>query len=178
MATGQAADDTAQTAAVLSDFLAAVSFPAVARPDYPSMRGLFCEGAQLIKNSADIPEISTVDEFIRPRQQQVDSGELASFEEIEVADVTEVFETSVTVSPPTRNAARPTTWLSRRGESSVHSSFGLHRAGRSVRWPGMMNEQDSPFPTAEAERQSVIGVESGQATLPISSKARRSALSA
>ena len=91
MATGQAADDTAQIAAVLSDFLAAVSFPAGARPDYPSMRGLCCEGAQLIKNSADIPEISTVDEFIRPRQQQVDSGELASFEEIEVADVTEVF---------------------------------------------------------------------------------------
>lgn len=128
MATGQAADDTAQIAAVLSDFLAAVSFPAGARPDYPSMRGLFCEGAQLIKNSADIPEISTVDEFIRPRQQQVDSGELASFEEIEVADVTEVFETSVTVSHlrETRHVQR----RGFRGEGShlytVHSdSIGL-----------------------------------------------------
>jgi len=53
-------------AAVLADFFAAVSFPAGTRPDYPAMRGLFCEGARLIKNSGDLPEISTVDEFILP----------------------------------------------------------------------------------------------------------------
>ncbi len=91
MATAQAADGAAAIAGVLSDFFAAVSFLAGARPDYPSMHGLFCEGAQLIKNSGDIPEISTVAEFIRPRQQQVDSGALASFEEFEVAGVSEIF---------------------------------------------------------------------------------------
>jgi hypothetical protein len=91
MTTAHAADDTAAMAKVLADFLAAVSFPEGARPDYPAIRGLFCEGAQLIKNSGDLPEISTVDEFIVPRQEQVDSGELASFEEVEVAHVTEVF---------------------------------------------------------------------------------------
>ncbi len=55
------------------------------------MHGLFSEGARLIKNSGDVPEISTVDEFIVPRQQQVDSGELTSFAEVEVAHVSEVF---------------------------------------------------------------------------------------
>jgi hypothetical protein len=91
MTTVHAADDTAAMAKVLADFFAAVSFPEGARPDYPAMRGLFCEGAQLIKNSGDLPEISTVDEFILSRQQQVDSGELTSFEEVEVAHVTEAF---------------------------------------------------------------------------------------
>jgi hypothetical protein len=91
MTTAQAADDTAAMAKVLADFLASVSFPEGARPDYPAMRGLFCEGAQLIKNSGDLPEISTVDEFILPRQEQVDAGVLTSFEEGEVAHVTEVF---------------------------------------------------------------------------------------
>lgn len=75
MTTAQAADHTAAVC-VLSDFFAAVSFPAGTRPDYLSMRGLFCECAQLIQNSGGIPEISTVDELIWPRQQQVDSGEL------------------------------------------------------------------------------------------------------
>jgi len=78
-------------AGLLADFFAAVSFPAGGRPEYSAMHGLFSEGARLIKNSGDVPEISTVDEFIVPRQQQVDSGELTSFEEVEVAHVTEVF---------------------------------------------------------------------------------------
>ena len=91
MTTAHGVDDTAAMAKVLADFLAAVSFPEGTRPDYPAVRGLFCKGAQLIKNSGDLPEISTVDEFILPRQRQVDSGELTSFEEVEVAHITEVF---------------------------------------------------------------------------------------
>jgi len=78
-------------AGLLADFFAAVSFPAGGRPEYSAMHGLFSEGARLIKNSGDVPEISTVDEFIVPRQQQVDSGELTSFAEVEVAHVSEVF---------------------------------------------------------------------------------------
>ena len=91
MTAAHAAEDTAAMAKVLADFLAAVSFLEGARPDYEALRGLFCEVARLIKNSGEVPEISTVDEFIVPRRQQVDSGELISFEEVEVAHITELF---------------------------------------------------------------------------------------
>lgn len=81
----------AELTAVIAAFLAAVSFPPGGRPDYGAIPGLFVDGGQLIKNSGDRPEISTVDEFIKPRQQLVDSGELTSFEELELAHRTEVF---------------------------------------------------------------------------------------
>lgn len=91
MSTLNATDDTAEMAAVLANFLAAVSFSAGDRPEYQAMRDLFSEGARLIKNSGALPEISSVDEFILPRQQQVDSGDLTSFAEVELAHITEVF---------------------------------------------------------------------------------------
>jgi hypothetical protein len=91
VSTLHATDDTAEMAAVLANFLAAVSFPPGDRPEYSAMRGLFSEGARLIKNSGALPEISSVDEFILPRQQQVDSGDLTSFAEVELAHITEVF---------------------------------------------------------------------------------------
>ena len=91
MSAVHATDDAAEMAGLLANFFAAVSFPAGGRPDYSAMHALFSDGARLIKNSGDLPEISTVDEFILPRQQQVDSGELTSFEEVEVAHVTEIF---------------------------------------------------------------------------------------
>jgi len=78
-------------AAVLGAFLAAVSFPPNGRPDYGVLRDLFVDGGRLIKSSGDAPEISTVDEFVAPRQQLVDSGELTSFEEVEIAHRSEVF---------------------------------------------------------------------------------------
>jgi len=91
VSTLHATDDAAEMTGLLADFFAAVSFPAGGRPEYSAMRDLFSEGARLIKNSGDLPEISTVDEFIVPRQQQVDSGDLTSFDEAELAHVTEVF---------------------------------------------------------------------------------------
>jgi hypothetical protein len=36
-------------------------------------------------------EISTVAQFINPRQAMIDAGELTSFHEVELADLTEVF---------------------------------------------------------------------------------------
>lgn len=77
--------------AVFAAFLEAVSFPAGGRPDYGAIADLFVDGGRLIKNSGDAPESSTVDEFIAPRQQLVDSGELTSFEEVEIAHRSEVF---------------------------------------------------------------------------------------
>ena len=84
-------DATDEMVTLLAAFFAAVSFPEGGRPSYAAIRDLCSDGALLIKNTGDVPEISTVDEFIRPRHKQVDSGELTSFEEVETADITEVF---------------------------------------------------------------------------------------
>ena len=72
-------------------FLRAVSFETGSEPCYRDLHDLFVDGARLIKNTADAPEISTVEEFIEPRQQTVDDGRLTSFEEVEVAEITEIF---------------------------------------------------------------------------------------
>ena len=44
-----------------------------------------------ISGSSELPEISSVDDFIASRQQMVDSGALTSFKEVETAETTEVF---------------------------------------------------------------------------------------
>ena len=85
------ADDRAELDGLMDRFLRAVSFEPGSKPAYGDLHDLFSDGARLIKNSSDTPEISTVEEFIRPRQQSVDAGELTSFEEVEVAETTEIF---------------------------------------------------------------------------------------
>ena len=85
------ADDRAELDRLMSRFLRAVSFGPSGKPAYGDLHDLFSDGARLIKNNSDTPEISTVEEFIQPRQQSVDAGELTSFEEIEVAEITEIF---------------------------------------------------------------------------------------
>jgi hypothetical protein len=82
---------TAELAALTHEFLAAVSFKQGERPRYDAIRDLFVGEGLLIKNSADAPEIASVDAFIQPRQQIVDSGALTHFREVEIADITEVF---------------------------------------------------------------------------------------
>ena len=77
--------------ALTAAFLQAVSFNEGERPTYAHLYDLFIEGGLLIKNSADAPEISTVQQFIEPRQRVVDSGELTRFEERETAEITEIF---------------------------------------------------------------------------------------
>jgi hypothetical protein len=77
--------------ALIDEFLRAVSFQEGGRPSYDRIRDLFIDGGKLIKNSSDSPEISSVDEFIVPRQALVDSGEMTFFEEVEIAGITEVF---------------------------------------------------------------------------------------
>jgi hypothetical protein len=84
-------EDRVELERLMTRFLRAVSFEPGERPAYGDLRELFAEGARLIKNSADTPEISTVDEFIAPRQESVDAGELTSFEEVELAAITEIF---------------------------------------------------------------------------------------
>jgi hypothetical protein len=84
-------DDLAALELLMSRFLRAVSFEKGQQPAYGELRELFVEGAKLIKAAAEVPEISTIDEFIRPRQETVDSGALEWFEEVEVAEITEIF---------------------------------------------------------------------------------------
>ena len=79
-----------ELAALTAAFLAAVTFAPGERPDYDAIRGLFIGQGVLIKNIGTL-DITTVDEFIAPRQALVDSGALTEFEERELAHITEVF---------------------------------------------------------------------------------------
>src|SRR4051812_19150519 len=77
--------------ALIADFFRAVSFEDGERPDYERIRDVFIDTGALIRNSSEIPEISSVDEFIAARQEAFDSGALTSFEEVETAEITERF---------------------------------------------------------------------------------------
>jgi hypothetical protein len=77
--------------ALIRRFFAAVSFVAGERPGYDALHGLFIDGGTLIRNSGAAPEVTTVAEFIAPRQRSVDEGQLSAFHEAEVAQITEVF---------------------------------------------------------------------------------------
>ena len=57
------------------DSFRAVSFKEGNKPAYQNVYQLFIESGQLIRNSSALPEISTVSQFIEPRQRMVDSGE-------------------------------------------------------------------------------------------------------
>lgn len=72
-------------------FFRAVSFAPGAKPCYADIHRLFIESGLLIRNVGPTPEISSVTEFIRPRQVLVDTGQLTQFHEAEIAAVTEVF---------------------------------------------------------------------------------------
>jgi hypothetical protein len=68
-----------------------VTFTPGSKPHYSAIHGLFIEAGLLIKNVGPVPEISTVAEFIRPRQASVDSGQLTQFHEAEIKATTELF---------------------------------------------------------------------------------------
>jgi hypothetical protein len=83
--------DTAAIDELMSKFLGAVSFEQGGQPSYGDLPDLFVPDARLIRNSGSPPEISSVDEFVRARQDAVDAGELTSFEETELSETTELF---------------------------------------------------------------------------------------
>ena len=84
-------DTSAELKALTDEFFRAVSFESGQRPAYARIRDLFIDDGKLTRNSAELPEISSVDDFIASRQRMVDSGALTSFEEVETAETTEVF---------------------------------------------------------------------------------------
>jgi hypothetical protein len=81
----------AELAALLARFFRAVSFAPGGKPSYERLHDLFTTHGRLTNAIGDIPEETTVAEFIEPRRALVDSGALTSFEEVETGAVTEVF---------------------------------------------------------------------------------------
>jgi hypothetical protein len=81
----------AEIGELMTRFFRAVSFDAGGPPSYDDVPALFLPGARLIKNSGAAPEISTVDEFVRARQEAFDAEQLLSFEETELSETTETF---------------------------------------------------------------------------------------
>jgi hypothetical protein len=76
---------------VIAKFFRAVSFESGETPPYQNIFSLFVEPGLLIKNSATTPEISSVRQFLEPRQAMVATGELTRFRESELAETTEIF---------------------------------------------------------------------------------------
>lgn len=76
---------------LMAEFFRAVSIESGQAPPYESIASLFVESGLLIKNSAATPEISTIRQFIEPRQAMVAAGELTRFREAELSDTTEIF---------------------------------------------------------------------------------------
>ena len=63
---------------LIAEFFGAVSFEEGATPPYENIHGLFIETGLLVKNTTSTPEISTVTQFIEPRQAMVRSDELSA----------------------------------------------------------------------------------------------------
>jgi SnoaL-like domain len=76
---------------LLDEFFGSVSFARGQTPAYARIREVFIEAGMLINNTAEHPEILTVDAFIASRQAMFDSGALIAFEEVETDATTEVF---------------------------------------------------------------------------------------
>ena len=76
---------------LINRFFAAVSFEKGQHPHYGQIHDLFMERGLLIRNSAAGAEISSVDEFIAPREAMVRAGELTQFREAELSEINEVF---------------------------------------------------------------------------------------
>ena len=83
--------DHDEIAGLTRDFLAAVSFEAGGRPEYGASGSCSSPSGFLIRNSGPAPEVTSVDEFIAPRLESVESGALSEFYEGELDDVTELF---------------------------------------------------------------------------------------
>jgi ribosomal-protein-serine acetyltransferase len=60
------------------------------RPDLARARELFVREGVIAKCVASTPEISTLEDFIAPRQELLTSGTLTDFEEVETSATTEI----------------------------------------------------------------------------------------
>lgn len=89
-----------------SEFFRAVSFEPGGVPSYGNISALFIERGLLIKNVSSTPEISSVQEFIEPREALVRSGTLTRFHESEISESTVIFGKWPIASVLTRSRVR------------------------------------------------------------------------
>jgi len=109
-------DAQPQIDALMTAFLAAVSFEPGTQPDYERIRALFIASGLLIKNTAATPEISGIDAFIEPRRALVQGGRLTRFREVEVSQRTQVFgQVAQRMSAYTKDGISDGTAFSARG---------------------------------------------------------------
>ena len=121
----------AELARLMAEFFRAVSFQPGEAPPYHLLCDLFLPGGTLIRNSGDEPEISSVAEFIAPRQKMVDSGELTEFCEAESDEITEIFGNIAHRFSTYHKCGRTKDAdFAGRGVISTESSSGRRRAGR------------------------------------------------
>src|SRR5437868_2939259 len=76
---------------LMAAFFRAVSFAPGEEPHYDDIYRLFIQAGLLIKNSQAAPEISSLGQFIEPRQATFRTGELTSFREFELSEITQIF---------------------------------------------------------------------------------------
>ena len=76
---------------LMDGFFAAVSFSAGGTPAYDGLPALLLDAARLVAATADVPEVSTVDDFVASRRERVDSGALTEFSEAELSETTQIF---------------------------------------------------------------------------------------
>jgi hypothetical protein len=73
------------------EFFRCVSFAPGDRPNYAGIRELFIPTGLLIKGTPLGTEITSLDEFIEPRQKSFDDGALTEFRETELSATTTIF---------------------------------------------------------------------------------------
>ena len=91
MAGSTLSDITGEIDRLAAAFFRAVSFEVGEAPLYWEIPGLFIEQGLLIKNVGPEPEISSVQQFIAPREELVRSGKLTRFHEHEISESTVIF---------------------------------------------------------------------------------------
>jgi hypothetical protein len=82
---------SAELGHLIKSFFEAVSFQEGDKPHYHLIHELFVAQGLLIKNSGEVPEISSLSDFIASRQASVSAGDLTRFFEAELSEATQVF---------------------------------------------------------------------------------------
>jgi hypothetical protein len=146
--------------ALIEEFFASVSFGEGERPAYENLRDLFIAEGKLINTGPQPPEVASVDDFIQPRRRMVDTGELTSFREVELAAHTQVFgNVAQRISTYKKRGARNAALFSARGV--ISTQFVKTPAGwriSSMAWdderPGLEVPELSATASASAPRDS------------------------
>lgn len=90
-----------------------------ARPDLEKIFDLFVPQGLIVKCGGPDPEISTLRDFITPRQELLSDGSLTEFSEVETSESTQIFGSLASrLSVYRKSGCRDGTWFSSRGVKS------------------------------------------------------------